>query len=291
MYQNLLNGLFANHNLTTQLDKEKYLQSLQPHVRSLRTSYNSFPVRFDYTNVHIQAGYLLAYFPHYTDLLLRTLNTTGNTFANSNINELLLFGSGPCPEIIGYLRYIQEHTPSIRRDIKATIYDIAATDWKWSRDIVYSNVAPSFLNGSTVKRTAGQTDISKPFSIEIDSTKKLCVFQNCLNEISVSNHQALITNIKDIFQQLSTGSYLAIIDLNFRQVLDLITQIETSLKSNFKCEMIRNINDGEIAHRTSQRNEPSIITDHLLIDKFGGTPTGLLTRRNINFIYALIKKC
>lgn len=290
MYLEILNGLFASNNLTTDQAKQTYLQNLKPAVQSLRASYRAFPVRFDYANHSVQAAYLLAYFPHYTDLLLTALNKTEAVFANQNISELHLFGSGPCPEILGFLRYATQHTPRVNRDIQVTIYDIAVEHWRYSRDIIYGHVVPTFLNGSTVHRSAGQIDISQHFTKNFTAGSKLCVFQNCLNEISEANHGTLIQNFRNVYSSLPSGSYLAIIDLDYRQIRELIANIENALTQN-PCQVLRSIAEGEIRHRSHWGSPPQIITDNLLTDIPGQeNPTGLLPRRNIPFIYSLYRK-
>ncbi|MGZ4044595.1 MAG: hypothetical protein ACXVNM_04325 [Bacteroidia bacterium] len=289
MYNELLAGLFDAHKITNGQAKIDYLESLQPHVRTLRNSYNNFPVTFDYTNKDIQAAYILCYLPHYTDLVWKALESC-DKFAFSNINELILFGSGPCPELIGYLRHVKEKTPDIKRDIKVTVYDKAVEEWQWSRHIVYNYVAPKFLNNSTLTRFKSKVDISKALSAKTESEKKLCVFQNCLNEISEWDHANVKDNVKAVFENMASGSYLAIIDLWYWQVNKLVTEIEEELEIEFGCEVIRSVKDGQIQHRSTFGFPVELITKHLLTDIPGQDPTGLLPRRNINFLYTLIKK-
>lgn len=289
MYNELLNGIYSANNLNNDIAKANYLRSLQEHVRNLRQAYRTYPVHFDYTNRNIQEAYLLTYFPHYTDFLWKTLNFTGNQIANENINELILFGSGPCPEIIGFLRYVNQHNPQ-NQEIKVSMFDIAIEDWGWTRHIVYNFAVPSYLNGATCRRSIGTFDLRNPFNIAVDDRKKLCVFQNCLNEIEPATHNNLIRSISSLFERLPNDSYLALIDLDYGQVMDLIFSVENQLNNNFQCSIIKSIEDGPINHRTTQGSEPPIMLNNLLTDRFGGTPTGLLPRRNLPFICTLIKK-
>lgn len=291
MYQDILNGLYEANSFINHAQKITYLQSLQKDVRTLRSAFRKYPVEFDYTNTNIQASYLLTYFPHYTDLLQIVLNSSGATIATENINKLTFFGSGPCPEIVGYLRYLNQHNQIENRNINVKILDIAATHWNYSREIVFNKILLNYKMNSIVNQSYADFRIDVPQKINKLDEKALIVFQNCLNEIQENKHQILINNIETIFDKIPVGSYLAIIDLNnYEQVENLIVNIENNLKQKFNAEILRNVRQGQITHRTTQNNEPEILLSNLLIDKFGEPPTGLLPKRRIEFIYTLIKK-
>jgi hypothetical protein len=291
MYNNILDGLFLKKNILSNQQKQEYLVSLQEPVRSIRRAYiESFPIRFDYQNPDVQAGYLITYVPHYTDLTHYALRNSGSEIANANLENLVFIGSGPCPEIVGYLRYILEFNNKVK-DIRVNIYDKSIEEWKWSRDIVFSNLVPNFSNGISITRNEGKIDISQEFSVKFNDSKRLVVFQNCLNEINSNTHNVLIKNVDSIFSSMSSGSYLLLIDLYFWQVRDLIIAAENHIKTNYDCTILHSINEGTIEHRTLQDNEPNIILDNLLIDRFGApNPNYLLPKRNLKFIYTFIKK-
>ena len=291
MYNQILRGLYNSVQLNTDESRKNYLISLQEKVRNIRRAYLRFPVRFAYTNKDTQAGYLITYVPHYSDLIYFALRDNRQSITINNTNDVYFIGSGPCPEIIGLLRYLKDHEGNTNFSLNINVLDIAIQEWKWSRDIVFSNVVPTYLNGSTINRREGKIDISQDFKVNFNDRKKLIVFQNCLNEIAEQNHYTLIQNVQRLFDQMSTGSYLLMIDLNFRQVLSLISTVENNLLNKKNCNIIRSVNDGEINNRTLQANEPQIILDHLLIDKFGcENPNFLLPKRRLKFIYTLIEK-
>lgn len=291
MYNSILSGLFEKKKITKSTDKAKYLSSLKEQVRGLRNAYNNYPITFDYKNKDVQASYLITYVPHYTELLFTVLNESKSKISDAKISDIVCFGSGPCPEIIGYLRYLNQFDKEIERDINITVWDISADDWKWSRDIVYDDVVPQYINNWNFNRYVGTVDISKKLNITIDKEKQLVVFQNCLNEISPDSHEILKNNIQEIFDEIPSGSYLALIDLDYSQTLELMTDIEDIIDLNFDCKIIKSVKSGGIKQKTTQKNEPKIITDNLLTDEFFvGTPTGLLPKRNLNYLSALIKK-
>lgn len=290
MYNSIIEGLSEQKELTTTAEKEEYLQSLKPSVRGLRDAYWNYPIQFDYRNENVQAGYLITYVPHYTDLLYRTLNLTKSKIAEENINTLVCFGSGPCPEIVGFLRYLNKYNIDEYRNIKLTVWDISATEWKWSRDIVCENVVPQYINDWKFNRSVGTIDLSERINITLPEEQSIIVFQNCLNEIIPERHPILKSNIKRIFKKMLPGSYVVFIDLDFWQTLELLTEIENEIIAEFKCEIIKTVTSGGIQQRTTQDNEPRLILDNLLTDRFGETPTGLLPKRNLKYISSLIRK-
>ena len=292
MYQELLNGLYRVNNLTTQQGQVNYLQALQEDVKSLRRAFTIYPVAFDYTNSKIQASYLLTYFPHYTELLQFALNKTNLTIANENINRLLLFGSGPCPEIIGYLKYLNQHNANNSRTIHATIYDIAAMHWQYSRNIVFQNLVPTLKRQSTINHSANDLRIDNPFgNVTLAQEKTIIVFQNCLNEITEQKHQTVIDNFVKLYNALASGSYVTIIDLSeYGAVINLITNIQERLSGLPNATIIRDINEGALNRQSGYADPIPFIRENLLT----GTPyqvqNGLIPKRCIKFTYIIIKK-
>jgi len=292
MYQDLLNGLYNVNNITTQQRKISYLQALQDHVKSLRRAFTVYPVAFDYTNNNIQASYLLTYFPHYTELLQVALNKTNATIANENINRLLLFGSGPCPEIVGYLKYLNQHNSNNQRTIHANIYDIAATHWQYSRNIVFQNIIPTLRNQSIINHSANDLRIDNPFgNVNLAQEKTIVVFQNCLNEITEQRHQTVIENFAKIYNALVRGSYIIIIDLSeYDSVISLITQIQQRLSNLPNATVIRSISEGGLNRQSGYADPIPFIREHLLTGIPYQVQNGLIPKRHIKFTYVIMKK-
>ena len=152
MYNEILQGVKIKHSLNSDNDVNNHLQNLQNQVKSLRQAFRVFPVRFDYTDIKIQQAYMFAYYPHYTELLEYVLNSAKNNLNNNFPSNLLLFGSGPCPEIIGYLKFLNGQNLSKNIDINVSIYDIASTHWEYSRDITFNQIIPNYQNGHTISK-------------------------------------------------------------------------------------------------------------------------------------------
>lgn len=291
MYQDLLNGLYNANNLTNQAQHISYLQNLQVDVKALRKAFTVYPVKFDYTNNKIQASYLLTYFPHYTELLQVALNKTNSTVANANINNLLLFGSGPCPEIIGYLNYLNEHNANNNRTIKVSIYDIASTHWQFSRNIVFNSLVPNIKQQSTINQIATDLRIDNPFNVNPITEKSLVVFQNCLNEITEEKHQTVIDNFTKIYNALANGSYITIIDLSeYGSVINLITRIQQKLSTLANARIIRNISEGGLNRQSGYKDPIPFIRENLLTGIPYQLQNGLIPKRHIKFTYVIIKK-
>ncbi len=142
MYGELLRGLFAVGNLMTAERQETYLRELQPQVRALRQAYPRYPVVFDSADRSVQAAYLLAYLPHYTELLYEVFVRIADITTPARLS---LFGSGPCPEVVGLLRYIQDCHPQHADALQVTTYDIAHDDWAWSRNKVVNRASARSL--------------------------------------------------------------------------------------------------------------------------------------------------
>ncbi|MDI9364150.1 MAG: hypothetical protein QM541_04300 [Flavobacterium sp.] len=277
--------------MTNQAQQILYLQNLQEDVKSLRRAFTVYPVQFDYTNNKIQASYLLTYFPHYTELLQVALNKTNSTIATENINNLLLFGSGPCPEIIGYLKYLNEHNANNNRTIKASIYDIASTHWQYSRNIVFNNIVPNLKKQSIINQTAKDLRIDNSFTANPIAEKSLVVFQNCLNEITEDKHQVVVDNFSKIYTAIPQGSYIVIIDLSeYDSVINLITRIQTTLSSNDTAQIIRNVSEGGLNRQSSYANPIPFIRENLLTGIPFQVQNGLIPKRHIKFTYIIIKK-
>ena len=232
MYNEILQGVKIKHSLTSENEVNNHLQNLQNNVKSLRQAFRVFPVRFDYTNVNIQQAYMFAYYPHYTELLEYALNSANNSLNNNFPSNLLLFGSGPCPEIIGYLKFLNGQNQIEKMDLSVSIYDIASTHWEYSRDITFNQIIPSYINGHTISKWS-----SKDFKINVPlgkvnlSEPQLVVYQNCLNEIDLSDYDTIKSNFEKLYDNLPSNSIIAIIDFHeYPDVVNLISSIPSIIR-------------------------------------------------------------
>mgnify|MGYP006156483403 CR=1 FL=1 len=292
MYNEILQGVKNKHSLTSDNAVNNHLKNLQNKVISLRQAFRIFPVRFDYKDVNIQQAYMFAYYPHYTELLEYALNSAKDSLNNDFPSNLLLFGSGPCPEIIGYLKFLNGQTQLKKMDLSVSIFDIASTHWEYSRDITFNEIIPSYKNGHTISKWS-----SKDFKINLPLVKvnlsepQLVVYQNCLNEIDLSDYDTIKSNFEKLYDNLPSNSIIAIIDFHeYPDVVTLISAIQESLSSKNGFTLLRDINLGVINKKSSYRNPPPIIRENLMTGIPFEIQNGLIPRSTVKFTYSLIRK-
>lgn len=302
MYAELLRGLFTEESLTTAERKIDYLRGLQLRVKFLRKAYTKYPVPPNiYVERGVQAAYLLAYLPHYTEPLYEIF------VRNAGIEiptRLSLFGTGPCPEMIGLLRYIRDKHPRHAEPLRVTAYDLAHEEWAWSRSIVFNYVAPTFLRQNEFKVAGKRLDIAAPFDLG-NVGRQFCVFQNCLNEIQPTSWPTFIASVIGLYKNLAPASWLCMIhagqvERQLVRVEDLMGEIQNKIAAQYSTDaIVKDVAEGNeqglIRHRSRFGYPPLEITQHLLTTLPGppGTANGdpqLLPKRNLPFRYSLIRK-
>src|SRR5258706_3366777 len=116
-YTPLLQEIFLiNDDADTDERKREIIRKSQKYVLELRQAYRSSPSDVDYSNRHKRAAYLLAYYPHNIESLYHVLNDLPfdemeKTFDKSKIRACF-FGAGPAPEVIGWLKYVEQYFSS-----------------------------------------------------------------------------------------------------------------------------------------------------------------------------------
>jgi len=144
IYEYILDGLRNSREFqdTESEDTfENYLISLQSPVRKLRESYRTNHVVVDYSKAITQAAYLIAYYPHYAEMTLEVLRLLSSDLRFGQEVKACFFGAGPCPEVVGVVQFLVEHSPQTRKLI-ANIYDIASDTWDLAREVTDKNVVP-----------------------------------------------------------------------------------------------------------------------------------------------------
>jgi len=293
LYDLILEALYSSYGITSELGRKEFLSGLKPHIRDLRESFQNRQVRVDYSNKNIQAAYLIAYYPSYIEMTYEVLNRHGVealSFKNKELN-VCLFGAGAAPEAIAILNFI---TTSNLNDIESVViraYDIYASTWSFSLELVRQFIIPHFWGQKEFKLIGRDLDLCKndvlrDIGKEIHNSN-LFIFQNCLNELNDRN--TAIQNIKYLAQNLPQKSTLIIADLfGYRVVVDAKLQIEKNLKDISYLKLIKSNDKEEIRMKISL---PTIVRQHLLT----GRPNqpwdegGILTPKStvrFNFISA-----
>lgn len=288
MYTHILDGLTNFHQIN---NLDLYLQGLQPHVKHLRQNYRSDNVTVDYSDPSVQAAYLLAYYPQYTEMtyeVLRNLdrNYLDRCFAERRNLQACFFGAGPAPEIVSWVKYLNCNYSNAKYVVAYT-YDIAATTWGKSREVTKHLVSQIFpqtqlaLHGNNINLCQANALFQLKYVIR---ECHLFFIQNCLNELAQSS-QAFMNNMDFLFAEMPSNSILVLADLsNYRSVITLMNQVETYVNDRAKFRIIRSYTTGAYNFR-SLLTPPPIITKNLLTGD-----NGLIPRKNISFNFLAIQK-
>ncbi len=293
LYDLILEGLYSAYGITSESERKEFLSGLKPHIRDLRESFQNKQVRVDYSNKNIQAAYLIAYYPSYVEMTYEVLNRHGVedlSFKNKKLN-VCLFGAGAAPEAIALLNFITTNNLNNIEVVVIHAYDIFASTWKFSLDLIQKFIVPHFWESKEFKLIGRDLDLCKQDGFkdirqEIHNSN-LFIFQNCLNELNDRN--TAIENINYLAQNLPQESTLIVADLSgFRVVMDARSQIEKNLKDISYLKLIKSNDKEEIRMKISL---PIIVRQHLLT----GRPNqpwdegGILTPKStvrFNFISA-----
>lgn len=294
-----LQSIFQTLNLVSDSERIDYLSSLKESTIYLRNSYKNTNVDIRYDDKRVQGSYLLNYAPHYANVLTTILNAHRDILYDNFHGEkfydcpdrinLRLYGSGPCPEIIGVLESSLLHeTYSEKFNPKLTFqsFDIAAYSWHWSRDFITRgvvNLKKSYDKFNLDFLPACEWNLCTN-NLFPDKSPCVSIFQNCLNEFIHIDPAHFIESFVNIFATLDTGNTIIFVDLSgYKEIINVILEIERRVDAQTKFSVKKSVKDQPAAFRCSE--PPEIIKKHLLTSE-----SGLIPRRNINFNYSIIKK-
>ena len=226
MYRFLLTEIFKEQNCTSEKEQKKILKRLSSEFIQLRNFYRGNYRKLDYSDVNVQYAYLLGYFPIYTEFLSQVLNHVQDTFDISDINDLILCGGGPCPEIISLINYFNK--ASIQKNqINITVIDNCPDNWDSSIRIVKRYI--SSKHSISINQHIFLDDYTREgFRLRYyQTTPKLLVFQNTLSEVLQDNYDSILTNIIQALKDLPEDSFLIVIDFDFHVIRKLYDEIDT----------------------------------------------------------------
>jgi hypothetical protein len=270
-YGPILTELYAINDLNDEDRIRESLQQTQTYVQSLRRAYRNTLCRVDYACLHHRAAYLLAYYPHYIEILHHILEglpeeVVIQLFSDQNL-AACFFGAGPAPEALGWISYLNAHIP-VARQALAYLFDKHADSWSTSREITRYHLAPQYwLTGKLVTRSFQNDLIGLPlhWNKMIDqavNTSRLFVLQNCLND-QLDMLDELQETLLWLFRQTPIGSLFVIADLNFDNVLAAMQEIEQSLVESGLGLVLRSAGEG-LNKFQSQIRTHRVIAEELL---------------------------
>jgi hypothetical protein len=272
--------------------EEKFLERLRlsrEEVKKLRIAYDSFPCNVDYSAESTRAAYLLAYYPYYIEIVYNELSKMDAYCYPSTWNEEAICGSflggGPCPEIIGWLAFLQEHFPKIRK-VTAYVFDKYADSWGVGMNITQKFVAPCYWNGELEIRPIPHdlTDCNCFTGEEVMqaiASSSIVVMQNCLNDHpgkkeTFDNFDQLIGHLFQVVEVMPDDSIFLMADLCFPRVNTVYKELE---------RRVVNVNLAEIALKKTNnflKITPNIVYPEVLNHLFIGEDR-LIAKRNVNY--------
>ena len=213
--EEIFESIKEENNLEVEKEITHYLSKLKSNLVELRSAYRKVPVKIDYKDKKNQEVYLIAYFPLYTVPIFKVLEYINKDHPSLNIPQnLCLIGAGPAPEIMGFLKFINDKFKSHEHTNKINIelFDIVS-EWGYARKIlenIIRNISPK------LKIYEFEDDISKNISnssallkrYRKNQYKRVVVIQNIINEIEQQSHEVFIENIIKCYENLLAGSFL-----------------------------------------------------------------------------------
>lgn len=296
MFEELLNGIFERNGLDDKQAQAQYLSALRPYAKHLWNSYQQQDVTADYSETQTQEAYLLRYFPSYTLLVEReldTLQSDGVALPEVELLDACFFGCGPGPEVIGLMQHLAKSKADTTM-LTAKFVDIAAETWSHARVIVLAHLTeplwePRLLECESF--TACLSDMRAMRRIPLEGCH-LAVVQNCLNEVPANVRSKVVDNILEAFRRLSPGAIALVID---RSGYDATKEMMRLMhKRAAGIENITPIGDADLADKRISCDKmlydvPSIITNNVLHRYGDPEPAawdsdGLIFARRVDYI-------
>ncbi|ANV88926.1 hypothetical protein [Picosynechococcus sp. PCC 7117] len=268
---------------------EEYLSSLQDNLINLRKSYKKDWVQADYRDIKTQAAYLLAYYPQYAEICSDIFCQIEQEFNFNADFKISFLGSGPCPEIIGFLYFLSQHSEN-NHNLETNVFDLETSHWQSAREITeylvgrynqehYINIHPHTI------------DLCEPRSPDkfsrIFKESNIIVFQNCLNELWQQN--IVQDNLDSILDLAPSQSLFFIIDRRYVSLLQISNFLQNKTNNHQNFVIVREYQEFgyENLQKTSFRvNIPEILVSNL----FDNNVDGLFLRKWKKYCSIILRK-
>ena len=292
MLEEIFESIKDENNLHGVKKISNYLNKLKSNLKELRSGYRKVPVKIDYKDKKNQEVYLIAYFPHYTVPIFEVLEYINKNHPSLNIPQnLCLIGAGPAPEIMGFLKFINNQFKSYEHSININIELIEiASEWDYARTILKRIYARKKIRRkiSLSKLKIYKKDISKKISnssvllrrYRENQYKRVVVIQNIINEIEQQSHEVFIENIIKCYENLVAGSFLILIDLTYNVIFNVTYQLETRLKKDV---IMRFGGAGDVVNSRTGIFLPEIIENNLYDSE-------LWPKKRVNYGFSIFYK-
>jgi hypothetical protein len=293
-YGPMLEELCRLNDADTEELFQSCLEQSQCYVTNLRIAYKKSPSNVDFSCQHTRAAYLLAYYPNYIEPIYETLckipqEFIQSAFAGEKLRGLFL-GAGPAPEVLGWIAFLNEHLPDVRR-ATAYLLDKYIDGWRTGQEITRYHLAQHYWpNGHLTLRPMGLDFLNleilnDPFVQRSIKISNIVVMQNCLND-QLNNQSVILEMLKRVFVQCLPGTLFVIVDLQYQKIRDLIRKMQSIIVNEDLGQIVLPVAEGPILNKANI-HIPPIILDHLLI---GDASKYLIARENTWYYYAAFQR-
>ncbi len=250
-------------------------------VNELKNLYRiNWQEQIEYNSADCQTAYMIYYFPNYIETMYHTLIKVETNAINGSFKEnmkICIMGGGPAPELYGFLAYLKENFPGIKK-IESHFFD--KNNWENWRQFCFDNFIEEYWgSGKIVYYKHHICDLCKLHetyeieSLPIIKEADLLIIQNCGLDIYTSLHD--IGKYRQVFnnliQAMKPGSIIVIIDVvvynvisgNWFETRGNLHHIRDMAQSNYNCTVLRDVSNGN-----PYRYTPNIIEHPIIRDNF-----------------------
>lgn len=216
--------------------RDEKISNLFPSVQKLTALYSTHQA-IGYGDPATQVAYMLRYFPYYIETTHHILDFIDPAEANSVFIDnmsLCLYGCGPAPELLGILRYLQNHQPQVRY-VDINCFD--QYDWNPWRGLCAKKISKEYWSGTVgdVNHSSWNylTDNEDNKEREKVNQAKLHSIQNCFSDLVYSEvpNDTIVKTFLDLFKMTSAGSLFILNDQNIAPIKTIFTQISNEIET------------------------------------------------------------
>jgi len=283
----IIDTLMAMNAFPEEVDLPTVLQATQEHVQKLRLAFRDIPCHVDYSDRYVRGAYMLAYFPYYIEpvhTVLSRIRLAGtNPIPNKRQISVCVFGSGPTPEALGVMAYLQQRCPTCTQ-AHFSLLDAAADGWQRCTGLCFDQLQPHYWDGEATHSLHECNLLSQCNQCGTNCTAQLqnadlVILQNCLNDIIVDRN-AVVGKAISIFRRMRPGAIFICIDLNFDEIRRALQAVSEQVTAAGLGTVLHPV--AEAHHEISRSFDiPPAMLEHLYIGD-----DGLRPRRYTRF-YAL----
>jgi hypothetical protein len=196
----------------------------------------------DYSNPDNQLAYIFGYFPYYIEPINDVLKSIErdqyqNIFYNRfNVN---FYGCGPCPELLGLLRFLSEEHLGIDQ-INVTFFD--GESWDPWRNCVIENISNEYWDGSmniTEKNDCNLLELPRSDNSSVNSAD-IHIIQNVCSDLVKRFDSARVLHwLRSIYAASKENSMIFIIDIPYSYIYTTIFEpLSRSINSASNTDII-----------------------------------------------------